>query len=112
MEIGASFSYQCIQDYQPVNNSGIVQCLDDGRLSHHANCVPISCKEHPPTISNGRTIFRSTTHGSVARYRCYPGYRLETNNLAKLTCQFGIWLPKQPPKCLPSNEEFCFCFRQ
>ncbi len=107
-EMGSSFSYTCIQDYQPVDDSAIVQCLEGGKLSHHANCVPISCKEHPPTINNGRTIFHSTTHGSIARYRCYPGYRIENNNLAKLTCQFGLWLPKQPPRCLPSNKQFCF----
>jgi len=107
-EIGSSFSYTCIQDYQPINDSAIVQCLEGGKLSHHPHCVPISCKEHPPTISNGRTIFHSTTHGSMARYRCYPGYRLENNNLAKLTCQFGLWLPKQPLKCLPSNKQLCF----
>jgi hypothetical protein len=106
IEIGSSFSYTCIQNYQPIHDSAIVQCLEDGKLSHHAQCVPISCKEHPPTISYGRTIFRSTTHGSIARYRCYPGYRIENNNLAKLSCQFGLWLPKQPPRCLPSNEEF------
>lgn len=106
-EIGSSFSYTCIQDYQPINDSAIVQCLDNGKLSHHAQCIPISCKEHPPTINNGRTIFRSTIHGSVARYRCYPGYRMENNNLARLTCQFGLWLPK-PPRCLPSNKKISF----
>ena len=106
MEIGSSFSYQCIPDYQPLNDSGIVQCLEDGKLSHHAYCVPISCQEYPPSINNGRPIFRSTAHGSIARYRCYPGYRLEKNNLAKVTCQFGLWLPKQPPRCLPSNGNF------
>jgi hypothetical protein len=105
LEVGSSFSYQCIQDYQPVNDSGIVQCLENGKLSHHAYCIPISCKEHPPAIDHGRPIFRSTTHESIARYRCYPGYRLENNNVAKLTCQFGLWLPKQLPKCLPSNED-------
>jgi hypothetical protein len=102
-QVGSSFSYSCIQDYQPINPSSIVECLEDGSLSHHAHCVPTSCKDHPPIISNGRTIFRSTSHGSIARYRCYPGYRLENHNLAKSTCQFGLWLPKQPPKCLPSN---------
>jgi len=107
MEIGSSFSYTCIQDHQPFNGSAIVECLKNGKLSHHAHCVPMACKEHPPAISNGRTIFHSTAHSSIARYRCFPGYKLENNNLAKLTCQFGLWLPKQPPRCLPSNDE-CF----
>jgi hypothetical protein len=105
IEIGSSFSYTCIQDYQPIFELALVECYIDGKLSHHAHCVPLSCKEHPPMIKNGRTIFRSTTHGSIARYRCFPGYRIENNNLAKLTCQFGLWLPKQPPRCLPSNEK-------
>lgn len=102
-KIGSSFSYTCIQNYQPINNTALVECLDNGRLSQHAQCIPISCREHPPAINNGRTIFRSTTHGSIARYRCYPGYTLENNNLAILRCQFGLWLPKQPPRCLPSK---------
>ena len=106
LAIGSSFSYQCIQDYQPVNDSGFVQCLENGQFSHHAHCIPMSCKEHPPTIDHGRPIFRSTIHGSIARYRCYPGYRLENNHSTKLTCQFGVWLPKQPSRCLPSNENF------
>ena len=101
----SSFSYTCIQAYQPINESALVECLEDGKLSHHAHCIPLSCKEHPPIINNGRTIFRSTTHGSMARYRCYPGYKLDNNNLAKITCQYGLWLPKQQPKCLPSNEK-------
>ncbi|CAF1280710.1 unnamed protein product [Adineta steineri] len=100
-EIGTSFSYTCIQDHQPINSSAIVECLENGKLSHHAQCIPLSCKEHPPTIPNGRTIFRSTTHDSQARYRCFPGYKLEYNNLAKLTCQYGSWLPKELPRCLP-----------
>ncbi|CAF0950052.1 unnamed protein product [Rotaria sordida] len=100
-QIGSSFSYTCIQDYQPINQSAIVECLDDGKLSHHAHCVPKSCKEHPPMINNGRTIFHSTIHGSIARYKCFPGYKFENNNLVKLICQFGLWLPKQLPKCLP-----------
>jgi hypothetical protein len=108
LEVGSAFSYQCIQDYQPVNESGIVQCLENGRLSHHASCVPMSCKEHPPAIDHGRPIFRSTGHESIARYRCYPGYRLENSSLAKVTCQFGLWLPKQLPRCLPSNNDCLF----
>lgn len=104
-EIGSSFSYTCIQDHQPINGSAIVECLENGKLSHQPHCIPISCKEHPPTILNGRTIFHSTAHGSIARYRCFPGYRFEHNNLAKLICQFGLWLPEQPPTCLPSNDE-------
>ncbi|CAF1283345.1 unnamed protein product [Adineta steineri] len=100
-EIGTSFSYTCIQDHQPINSSAIVECLENGKLSHHAQCIPSSCKEHPPTIPNGRTIFRSTAHDSQARYRCFPGYKLEYNNLAKLTCQYGSWLPKELPRCLP-----------
>lgn len=105
IQVGSSFSYTCIQDYQPVNQSTIVECLEDGTLSYHARCVPNSCNEHPPTILNGRTIFHSATHGSIAKYRCFPGYRIENNNLAKLTCQFGQWLPKQHPRCLPSKLE-------
>ena len=105
LTIGSSFSYQCIQDYQPVNDSGIVRCLPNGQFSHHAHCVPMSCKEHPPTIDHGRPVFRSTMHGSIAHYRCYPGYRLGNNHPTKLTCQFGVWLPSQSPRCLPSNED-------
>ena len=103
MVTGSSFSYTCIQDYQPVMESAVVECLTDGKLSHYAHCVPFSCKEHPPSISNGRTIFRSTAHGSVAKYRCFPGYHFENSQSAKLTCQFGLWLPEQLPRCLPSN---------
>lgn len=97
-------SVKCIQGYQPVNESGVVRCLKHGQWSHHAHCVPKSCKKHPPTIDHGRSIFHSTMHGSIARYRCYPGYRLVNNHPTKLTCQFGVWLPAQPPRCLPSNE--------
>jgi hypothetical protein len=101
IERGSSFTYTCLEDYQPMIESALVECLDDGKLSHQAHCIPRSCKEHPPTISNGRTIFHSTKHGSIARYRCFPGYRIENNHPAKLTCQFGQWLPNQPPRCLP-----------
>ena len=104
----ASFSYLCMQDYQPMMDSGVVVCLDNGQLSHQPHCTPISCREHPPSTMNGRTIFHSTKHGSLAKYRCFPGYRLENNHLAKLTCQFGQWLPKQPPKCLPSMRSSLF----
>ena len=103
IEPGVSFTYNCMSDYQPKIESGTVQCLTNGQLSHDIECIPISCKEHPPNIVNGRTIFHSTKHGSIAKYRCFPGYRMETNHLAKLTCQFGQWLPQQPPICLPSN---------
>jgi hypothetical protein len=103
IERGSSFSYTCLEDYQPMVESATVECLDDGKLSHQAYCIPKGCKEHPPTINNGRTIFHSTKHGSVARYRCFPGYRMEQNHPAKLTCQFGQWLPSQPPRCLPSK---------
>jgi hypothetical protein len=103
IERGSSFSYTCIQDYQAVIDSSSVECLDNGQLSYQAHCVPISCKEHPPTITNSRTIFHSTKHGSIARYRCFPGYRIENNHLAKVTCQFGQWLPKQTPRCVPSK---------
>lgn len=102
-ESGSSFSYTCMQDYQPAIESATVQCDKHAQLSHEAQCVPISCKQHPPTIDNGRTIFHSTKHGSVAKYRCLPGYQMENNLLTKATCQFGQWLPKQPSKCLPSR---------
>ena len=106
MGIGTSFSYTCAQDHQPAVDTAMVECLSDGTWSHHAQCVPISCRDHPPTVDHGRTMFRSTTHGSVARFRCFPGYQLESNHSAvKLTCQFGLWLPKQLPRCLPSNEQ-------
>lgn len=114
--VGSSFSYTCNQDYQPSNQSTVVECLENGKLSQHAHCVPISCKEHPPMIENGRTVYHSNTHGSIARYKCFPGYKFENNSLIKLTCQFGVWLPQQLPKCLPSNENvfflhyFCFNF--
>ncbi|CAF0868249.1 unnamed protein product [Adineta ricciae] len=100
-QMGTSFSYTCSQDFQPVNESGMVECLEDGRLSHHARCVPKSCEEHPPSINNGRTIFHSTMHSSIAKYRCFPGYRLENHNFTTVTCQYGLWLPKELPKCLP-----------
>ena len=100
---GSSFSYTCMQDYQPAVESASVQCDKHGQLSHEAQCTPISCKQHPPTIDNGRTIFHSTKHGSIAKYRCLPGYQMENNLLTKATCQFGQWLPKQPSKCLPSE---------
>jgi hypothetical protein len=103
IEHGSSFSYTCLEDYQPIIESALVECLDDGKLSHQPHCIPRSCREHPPTIPNGRTIFHSTKHGSIARYRCFPGYRMENNHPAKLTCQFGQWLPNQPPRCLPSK---------
>ena len=103
--MGSSFSYICVQNYQPINQSAVVECLNNGKLSHHAYCVPTPCKEHPPIINNGRRIFRSITHGSIARYRCFPGYRLKNENLAQLSCQFGVWLPKQLPECLPSNDQ-------
>ena len=106
MERGSSFSYTCLDDYQPINEFGIVKCLEDGQFSHHPHCIPKSCKEHPPNIANGQTILHSTKHASIARYRCYPGYRIENNNLAKLTCQFGQWLPNKTPRCLPSNKKF------
>lgn len=99
----SSFSYTCSEDYQSVVESAQVQCLGDGKLSHQPNCIPKQCKEHPPIITNGRTIFHSTQHGSIAKYRCFPGFRLENNHLSKLTCQFGQWLPRQPPKCLPGK---------
>jgi hypothetical protein len=102
----SSFSYSCMHDYQPKVESAMVYCLSDGQLSHEPECVPVSCKDHPPSIVNGRTIFQSTKHGSIARYRCFPGYRLENGHLAKVTCQFGQWLPKQPVKCLPSKSGF------
>lgn len=101
----ASFTYTCLDDYQSIVDMAIVRCLANGQLSHQAHCVPKSCHEHPPIILNGRRIFHSTKHGSIARYRCLPGYRIENTNLAKLTCQFGQWIPKQAPKCLPSKRE-------
>ncbi|CAF4291582.1 unnamed protein product [Rotaria socialis] len=100
-ELGTSFVYTCSEDYQPIIESARVECSDDGKLSHQPHCVPRQCKEHPPIITNGRTIFQSTRHGSIAKYRCFPGYRIDNNHLSKVTCQFGQWLPKQPPKCLP-----------
>jgi hypothetical protein len=100
IEQGSSFSYTCLEDYQPINELGTVQCLDDGKLSHYAHCIPKSCKDHPPSITNGQTIFHSTKHASIARYR----YRIENNHLSKLTCQFGQWLPAKSPRCLPSNK--------
>lgn len=103
IEHGSTFTYACLEDYQAIIESASVECLDDGRLSHQAQCIPRSCKEHPPTIADGRTIFHSTKHGTIARYRCFPGYRMENNHPGKLTCQFGQWLPKQPPRCLPSE---------
>lgn len=103
IEQAASFSYTCADDYQPVVEQATVDCLEDGQLSHHAHCVPKPCKEHPPTVANGRMIFHSTRHGSIARYRCFPGFRIENNHLGKLTCQFGQWLPEKPPRCLPSK---------
>ena len=106
LERGSSFFYRCLEGYQPVIRSARVECLEKRKLSHQAHCVPRSCTEHPPITKNGRTIFHSTRHGSIARYRCFPGYRVEENHLAKLTCQFGQWVPKQPPRCLPSNKSF------
>lgn len=103
IERGSSFSYTCLEDYQPIIEPGNVECLDDGKFSHQAQCIPRSCKEHPPTIADGRTIFHSTRHDTIARYRCFPGYRMENNHPGKLTCQFGQWLPKQPPRCLPGK---------
>lgn len=103
IETGASFSYSCMPDYQPKMDSGIVQCLGNGQLSHEIDCIPKACPEHPPNIINGRTIFHSTKHGSIAKYRCFPGYQMEPSHLSKLTCQYGEWLPKQIPSCLPSN---------
>ncbi|UJR30906.1 hypothetical protein I4U23_018416 [Adineta vaga] len=101
IEQGSSFSFTCAENYQPIGEQVTVECLENGKLSHHAHCIPRSCNEHPPTITNGRTIFHTTKHGSIARYRCFPGFRIENNHIAKLTCQFGQWLPEQPPRCLP-----------
>jgi len=102
-----SFTYTCFDDYQSIVDVPVVRCLANGQLSHQAHCIPRSCHEHPPIILNGRRIFHSTKHGSIARYRCLPGYRIENMNLAKLTCQFGQWIPKQAPKCLPSKFFTC-----
>ena len=110
LESGSSFDFTCMQDYQPLTESTTVECGNDGQLSHEAQCVPVSCKQHPPGIDNGRTIFHSTKHGSIAKYRCLPGYQMENNHLTKVTCQFGQWLPKQPSKCLPSNDDSLLSF--
>ena len=103
IETGGSLTYSCMADYQPKMDAGFVQCLANGQLSHEIECIPKSCQEHPPNIVNGRTIFHSTKHGSIAKYRCFPGYRMDTDNPSKLTCQFGEWVPRQAPTCLPSK---------
>ncbi|CAF1266773.1 unnamed protein product, partial [Didymodactylos carnosus] len=93
-------SYSCNDNFSvPQTNVSII-CIN-GHLSDRPTCTrSASCKEHPPAIWNGRAVFRSTYHGSVARYRCFPGYRIE-NNYHKLTCHHGKWTPSRPPRCLP-----------
>ena len=104
VDLGSSFTYQCMPDHPPAMDSALAESQIDGKWSHYAQCHPIACKEHPPSIDHGRMIFRSTVHGSIARYRCFPGYQIDLNSTLRLTCQYGQWTPKALPRCLPSKK--------
>ncbi|VDD77603.1 unnamed protein product [Mesocestoides corti] len=77
------------------------------------------CTTRPPNIPNALTRFYSLQHGSVVRYQCFPGYRLNTSysdvalrltaNASELKntwplnqdrlsvkCEYGVWKGELP----------------
>lgn len=76
--VGGQVFYTCFPGYRIVGGDLTRTCLSNGTLSGSApTCLAVECDRASEVISNGRMIGSSFTFGSIIRYVCVEGYRME-----------------------------------
>ncbi|KAM7543239.1 hypothetical protein Aperf_G00000010189 [Anoplocephala perfoliata] len=121
LEHGVSIAVNCQAGYSltDVSNKSIAgpfatMSCTDGAWNGKLECQPARCSTRPPNIPNALARFYGLHHGSMVRYQCFPGYKLDTNRTAELLrkavitggikntwplthdrysvkCEFGVW---------------------
>ncbi|XP_061166124.1 sushi, von Willebrand factor type A, EGF and pentraxin domain-containing protein 1-like [Saccostrea echinata] len=95
----SSVTYTCKTGYELVGETDILECVEDGTWDPlPPECVPVECGD-PGLIANGDVLAPMYTFGSLASYRCNPGYFLSGNNTRK--CESDKEWSGEAPTCSP-----------
>ncbi|KAK7100185.1 sushi, von Willebrand factor type A, EGF and pentraxin domain-containing protein 1-like isoform X2 [Littorina saxatilis] len=90
--------YTCEPGYR-LEGETIRTCEADGAWGgEEPVCVPIVCQP-PPPILNGQYDYKDLKVGSIVRYTCDLGYRLQGSEVRR--CQADLTLSDTAPSCVP-----------
>ncbi|KAI0979658.1 hypothetical protein GJ496_003955 [Pomphorhynchus laevis] len=79
-------------------------CATDKQWYPRLPLCKVSCNDYPPRISNGIALYFDRSNGSIATYKCFPGFVLDWSTFwpkTQMQCINSKWVPSQSPKCLP-----------
>ncbi|XP_076439986.1 sushi, von Willebrand factor type A, EGF and pentraxin domain-containing protein 1-like isoform X2 [Babylonia areolata] len=89
--------YTCQSDYR-LEGPSVRTCEADGSWSgEEPTCLSITC-EPPPDIAHGQYDYKDLKVGSIVRYTCDKGYRLEGYEVRR--CQSDLTLSGSEPTCV------------
>ncbi|KAK7501166.1 hypothetical protein BaRGS_00007651, partial [Batillaria attramentaria] len=89
--------YTCDSDYR-LDGPDVRTCEADGAWSgEEPVCVLLAC-EPPPPIDNGRYDFKDLKVGSIVRYTCDPGHKLQGEEVRR--CLSSLVLDGEEPQCI------------
>ncbi|KAL8570681.1 hypothetical protein ACOMHN_039116 [Nucella lapillus] len=93
----SKIEYSCERDYR-LEGVAVRTCEADGAWSgEEPVCVSAVCQP-PPEIPNGDYDYKDLKIGSIVRYSCHKGYRLEGYEVRR--CQTNLTLSGVEPTCV------------
>ena len=96
LTIGSNATYTCDEGFT-LDGSPTIECNEYGRWADPPQCLPPPPCGNPPKIMFGEVSYDSDTVGSLATYKCFPGYG--RNGPETIKCRsVGQW--GSPPECI------------